>query len=170
MCGYWLGLYLVLFAGYEGGVGEKKLAVGGEVPPVVNLTEEAWENVLSNHKGRVLMVNFWATWCEPCRDEFPELVRFQRRFQDQGLDVITVSFDPPGSRAKVQKFLESYQANFVHYLQNFQNLTGFVESLDQDWMGTLPATFIYDRRGHLRKRYRGALKYEEMKKAVIPLL
>lgn len=142
------------------------------VPTVSNLQESDWKKVLARHQGSVLIVNFWATWCEPCREEFGHLNRLSRKYKNKGMAVVTVSLDPQEERGEVLAFLRTHKASLTaeNYHQDFKNIAEFAVSLDPDWFGTLPATFLYGRRGRLRQVYKGALSYRELERAVIPLL
>ncbi len=143
---------------------------------VKNITEADWKRVLSRHQGSVLLVNFWATWCEPCREEFLRLNRLSRKYKStrkyksKGLAVVTVSLDPQDARGEVLAFLRTYKASFENYHQDFKDIAEFAVSLDPDWWGTLPATFLYGRRGRLRQVYKGSPSFQELERAVVPLL
>src|SRR5215467_11076753 len=66
---------------------------------------------LSDYKGRVVLLNFWATWCAPCRAEMPDLVKWQREYKSQGLQVIGVTY-PPEELAEVRQFIKSINVNY----------------------------------------------------------
>lgn len=142
----------------------------GKAPLVRVLDEAGWKKLLTENRGRVLLVNFWATWCGPCRDEFPGLVKLHKLYKGRGVEIVPISMDDVALRPEVESFLRSYGVDFTSYLQVFEDVTGFADRLDPDWFGALPATFLYDRRGHLVGKFQGAMNYEDMEKAVIPLL
>ena len=142
----------------------------GEAPAVRTLDEAGWKKLLSENRGRVLLVIFWATWCGPCRDEFPGLVKLRKLYKGRGVEIIPISMDDAALGPEVESFLRSYGVDFPSYLQVFEDITGFADRLDPDWFGALPATFLYDRWGRLVGKFQGAMKYEDMEKAVIPLL
>src|SRR5215207_9640131 len=66
---------------------------------------------LSNYKGNVVLLNFWATWCPPCRAEMPDLVKWQREFRSKGLRVIGITY-PPAEVAEVRRFVRSIHVNY----------------------------------------------------------
>lgn len=150
---------------------------GSSVPPgpppptgVVNLDEKGWEEVRSRHRGRVLLVNFWATWCEPCREEFPAIVRLHQTYRARGLSVVTISMDEPESVAAIEDFLKSQGALFGSYRHNFDDFSALIDTLNPRWGGGIPASFLYDRQGRLVSSWQGATKYAEFESAVVPLL
>ncbi|HSD72214.1 MAG TPA: TlpA disulfide reductase family protein, partial [Thermoanaerobaculia bacterium] len=75
------------------------------------------KQAVARERGRVVLLNFWATWCVPCREEFPELSKLQVRHHEAGLRVIGVSTDFPKERAAVEKFLAGEQPSFPSYLK-----------------------------------------------------
>lgn len=141
-----------------------------DLPPVRTLDEAGWKKLLSENRGRVLLVNFWATWCGPCRDEFPGLVKLQKKYKGRGVEIVPISMDDAALLPEVERFLRSYGVDFTSYLQVFEDITGFADRLDPDWFGALPATFLYDRQGRLVGKFQGAMNYEDLEKAVTPLL
>ncbi len=144
-----------------------------ELPPpggVVNLNEAGWHRLRAQHRGRVLLVNFWATWCEPCREEFPGLVRLDQAYRARGLSIVTISMDEPEAVPAVQKFLKTQGAEFGSYRRNFRDFAALVDSINPRWGGGIPATFLYDRQGRLVRSWEGATRFEDFERAVRPLL
>jgi len=147
--------------------------IPSEPPPprgVVDLDETGWERLRAQQRGRVLLVNFWATWCEPCREEFPGLVRLHHTYRSHGLSVVAISMDEPESRPAIEQFLKSRGANFGSYRQQFKDFEALVNSINPRWNGGIPATFLYDRVGKLVQSWQGATKYEEFEGPVRRLL
>jgi peroxiredoxin len=95
---------------------------------------------LSEFKGKVVFLNFWATWCKPCEEEMPSMERLHRRFQGQGLVVLAISEDAGGA-AVVRPYLKKHNLSFPVGLDP----TSSVASLYGVW--GVPSTFIIDRRG-----------------------
>ena len=137
---------------------------------IVDLDEAAWEKVRTEHYGRVLLVNFWATWCDPCREEFPNLVRLHNTYRGRGLSVVAISMDDLETVPAIQRFLQSQGAKFGSYRQHFGDFEALVNSINPRWGGGIPATFLYDREGKLVNSWEGATTYEEFECAVKPLL
>jgi thiol-disulfide isomerase/thioredoxin len=110
------------------------------------------EQRLAAERGRVVVVNFWATWCEPCREEFPAFIELQRRYAARGLRVLAVSIDSPSERgAEVKKFLAEMRPVFPVLLKTAGDPDEFINTVDPRWTGSLPATLIYDRSGGRRQ-------------------
>ena len=144
-----------------------------EPPPpkgIVDLDEAAWEKVRAAQHGRVLLVDFWATWCDPCREEFPNLVRLHDAYRSRGLSVVAISMDEPESVPAIQRFLQSQGAKFGSYRQHFRDFEALVNSINPRWGGGIPATFLYDREGRLVNSWEGATTYQEFEGAAKPLL
>lgn len=137
---------------------------------IPNINEEGWREVKARNQDRVVLVNFWATWCEPCREEFPALVRLHNTYRGRGLSLIAISMDEPESVNDVEKFLKSQGANFGSYRHQFRDFGAFIDTVDPRWGGGIPASFLYDRNGKLVASWQGATPFEEFEKAVKPLL
>jgi len=121
-------------------------------------------------RGRVLLVNFWATWCEPCREEFPALVRLHKTYRARGLSLVAISMDEPESVGAIEKFLKDQGAEFGSYRHNFRDFGAFVDTINPRWGGGIPATFLFDRKGKLLEGWQGATSFAEFEQAAKPLL
>jgi thiol-disulfide isomerase/thioredoxin len=137
---------------------------------VIKLDEEALHRLRQQDRGRVLLLNFWATWCEPCREEFPALVRLYHAYHAHGLDLAAISMDEPESRPAIQEFLKLQGAEFGSYLHDFRDFAALVDAVNPRWGGGIPATFLYDRDGKLVQSWGSATSFEEFDRQVRPLL
>lgn len=120
---------------------------------------------LEQWRGRVLVVNFWATWCAPCREEIPGFVRLQERHGARGLQLVGVAIDQPG---KVADFAREFRINYPL-------LIGGGESLDLlrqagNRQAVLPYTVVIDRAGKVVAREPGGLKEGRLERLITPLL
>jgi len=141
-------------------------------PPagILNLDEKGWADLRRAQRGRVLLVNFWATWCEPCREEFPALVRLHKQYRARGLSLVAIAMDEPESVPAILKFLQGQQAEFGSYRHNFNDFAVFIDSVNPRWGGGIPASFLFDREGQLVESWQGATRFEDLERAVVPLL
>jgi thiol-disulfide isomerase/thioredoxin len=119
-------------------------------------------------KARPLLVNFWATWCDPCRAEFPDLVKINADYRGRGLDFALVSGDDISEIKKgVPKFLREMKAGGMPaYLMNVPDTGLAINTVDRTWGGDLPATFIYDRDGKIVFKHFGRIDPKEVRAAL----
>ncbi len=118
---------------------------------------------LTDYKGKVVLVNFWATWCPPCRTEVPELVKWQREYRSRGLQVVGITY-PPEKFSEVRRFVRKIRVNYPVALGSKATKLLF------DPGETLPITIVIDRDGNVREVIEGILFPEEFEKKVKPLL
>jgi thiol-disulfide isomerase/thioredoxin len=136
---------------------------------VTNLTpinEKQLPVVIQENPSQVVLVNFWATWCIPCREEFPDLVRLHQERQASGFTVISVSIDDPENTDLARAFLERHHTTFPAYIATTDDLKALLGTMDPAWTGAIPATFIFDRQRNKTYQHIGQLSYEEMKAQV----
>ena len=143
-------LFLLPVLGAEGAPPASRLA--GE------LDANGLRQAIAREKGRVVLVNFWATWCVPCREEFPDLSALQKKHSAAGLRLIGVSTDFAKQIPAVEKFLVEQRPSFVNYRKKSGgDDQDFIEAVDSKWGGELPFSVLYDRAGKKVKVYSGKL-------------
>jgi thiol-disulfide isomerase/thioredoxin len=118
---------------------------------------------LSDYKGKVVLLNFWATWCPPCGAEMPDLIRMQREYRRKGLRVIGITY-PPQEISEVRAFVRKLGVNYPVALGAKETKTLFDET------ETLPLTVVIDRKGNVRELIEGILLPVEFEQKVKPLL
>ncbi len=118
---------------------------------------------LSDYKGKVVLINFWATWCPPCRAEMPDLIKMQREYRGRGLQVIGVTY-PPQTAGEVRRFIRRLRVNYPIALGTKETKALF------DQGETLPITVVIDREGNIRDLIEGILLPEEFEQKIKPLL
>lgn len=117
--------------------------------------------------ARPLLVNFWATWCDPCREEFPDLVKIDEDYGAKNLNFVTVSLDDVSEiGTEVPKFLKLMKATMPTVLLNVNDPEPAIKSVDAGWDGQLPATFLYDKDGKVVFRHFGKIKPDELRAAI----
>lgn len=134
------------------------------------LDENAYRQIVSSHKGQVLMVDFWATWCAPCLEEMPGLVSLAEKYRGKGLRLVTVSCDEPEEEQQAYEFLCKSRAPEPFFLKAVEDDEALITFVDPKWSGALPALFLYDRNGRLVKSFVGEKDKAAVEKAIQSLL
>ena len=128
------------------------------MPPVSgrSLLDMGWKqddgkrSVVSEYKGKVLILDFYATWCTPCRDSVPHLIGLQKKYENQGLIVVGLNVGGPGDEQEVPKFAKEFGIQYTLAMPD-DELVSFLLA-DSDG---IPQTFIFDRQGQLVERLIG---------------
>ena len=127
--------------------GERDSQVGSRVA-LVDGSNQTLADWIAKHHGKVVLVDFWATWCGPCVKEFPHLVELSNKHRDAGLAVISVSMNEPKDRPSVLAFLKRQKADFENLLPEYGAGSKFLEAFDL--RGDVPFYKLYDSKGVLR--------------------
>jgi thiol-disulfide isomerase/thioredoxin len=118
---------------------------------------------LESYRGKVVLLNFWATWCPPCRAEMPDLIKLQGQYRTSGLQVIGITY-PPQKMREVRRFADSIGVNYPIAIGTAATKSRF--SKDE----TLPLTVVIDRQGKVSDLIQGILLPEEFDEKVKPLI
>ena len=143
--------------------------------PRVSLIDEAgFKQLLARGappQDRPLLVNFWATWCDPCREEFPDLVKIDADYRSKGLDFVAISLDDVADmKTTVPRFLRSQHARMSVYLLDVPDPETIIQMVDTTWQGDMPATFLYDQSGNVVYKHKGAIKAAELRAEIDKLV
>jgi thiol-disulfide isomerase/thioredoxin len=139
--------------------------------PVRAVNAEEMQALLKRDGKRPLLVNYWATWCDPCRDEFPDLVKIDRDYRAKGLDFIAITLDDlVDIKTAVPKFLQDMNAKMPVYLLNVADPEPAINMVDRDWSGALPASFLYDNTGKVVYKHFGRVNPGELRAAIEKLV
>ena len=132
------------------------LGAGTRAPDfhAVTLDTPPRERSLADYRGRVTLVNIWATWCPPCRAEMPSMERLYRRFGPRGLAIVAVSIDSPGSTGAIRDFVREMGLTF----DILHDSTGAIQRTYQTT--GVPETVIIGRDGIIRKKIAGATDWD----------
>src|SRR5262249_14934442 len=116
---------------------------------------QGYQKLVAQYRGQPLLMTFWATWCEPCRDEYPMLNELAKQYAPRGLKVVGVNFDQDGDLILMRRFIARYKPVFPNYRK-----TGgedeFQQAVLPEWNGALPASFFYSKDGKQVGRVLGA--------------
>jgi thiol-disulfide isomerase/thioredoxin len=126
-------------------------AGGGQDIQLVVADREVYQQTLDEHQGKVVLVDFWATWCVPCKTYFPKVLQYGRKYDDQGLAVVSVSLDDPSNRQGVVSFLKSVDAQIDNLISKWGPGTETMERFKID--SAVPYYKLYDRQGKLRYEF-----------------
>jgi thiol-disulfide isomerase/thioredoxin len=135
----------------------------------INATAADVLQAVAEARGNVVLVNVWATWCDPCRHEFPALLRVRQELAARRFSLILVSADFADQLPQVRRFLAQQGVSFPTYLKAQSDME-FINALNPRWSGALPATFLYDPAGKLRDFWEGEASYEDIAGKVRALL
>ncbi len=140
------------------------LLASGTLTP---LNEDGYRELVAKYKNKVLLVSFWATWCEPCRVELPRLAALQRQLPARDFSLVTVSIDEPEQGDQARRLLT---LRGPAYMATIQNRDAFINAVDPGWSGALPALFLYDRHGALVRAFTRDPDLNEVSRAVRKLI
>lgn len=134
---------------------------------VEKIDKENLTRLIHERQGKILFLNLWATWCMPCREEFPDIVKLVNEFRDKNIEFIGISIDYPDEiNSKIIPFLKKNKSNFKNYVNGIKGDEALINLLNEKWNGALPATFIYNTGGKQITFLEGKHSLEEFKKAL----
>jgi cytochrome c biogenesis protein CcmG/thiol:disulfide interchange protein DsbE len=149
--GAFLGLALLLISS-ACSRGSRPPGIGANAPDFT-LQDADHKITLSQFRGQVVVLNFWATWCAPCVEEVPSLVEMQRRMKSKGVEVLAVSVDEDDS--SYRQFVRDHQVNLLTLRDPRQTIAGIYGT------SKFPETYIIDRTGVMRRKFIGAVDWTE---------
>jgi cytochrome c biogenesis protein CcmG/thiol:disulfide interchange protein DsbE len=144
----WIGFLTLLLTGCYSGTRPAHI---GTTAPAFTVQDSDRKVSLEDFRGRVVVLNFWATWCPPCIEEMPSLVQMQQRMKGKGVEVVAVSVD--ADQSSYQNFLKAHNIDLLTVRdpdQKSNNLYGTFK---------FPETYIIDRQGVLRRKFIGAIDW-----------
>lgn len=141
------------------------------LPQLLEIDDKQVQALLTSLRGNVVLVNIWATWCIPCVIEFPHLVKLQKAYEKRGVKVVFISVDElEDAETKVRPFLRRQNVRFPTYIKNIQDVERFINAIGNGWRGTIPTTFVYNRKGKQVATLVGARDFAAFERVIKPLL
>ena len=119
------------------------IEVGQAAPNIEGTLIDGKPFSLNNNKGKVVLVNFWASWCEPCREEMPAIEAYLKKNKAKGFEVLAITMDKPVDMEQAKQIMRSYSFLFAEKKQ--------MDYSDYGRIWRIPSSFIIDRQGILRK-------------------
>ena len=164
-------LSLAVVSAAQIGVGSRnpRAAAQTKAPSVTQIDSNGLRKALTP-SSKPLLVNFWATWCDPCREEFPDLVKLDAEYKGK-IDFITISLDDLAEiKRDVPKFLADMKAGMPAFLLKAQDDDAAIASVSKEWTGALPLTILYDAAGKQIYYRQGKVKLETVRAELDKLL
>jgi peroxiredoxin len=157
----WLGLF-ALFLSSTVYSSEIDTQIGKKVP--------AWELIDLNgkpvqsekYKGKVIILNFWATWCPPCRAEMPDFMKLHAAYKDKGVTFLGISLDQ--GLGPVKRYVRTEKVNYPILMGNSKMVA------DYGNFSAIPQTFVIDAEGRINKQFMGLVKFEKLEKVIQSLI
>jgi len=132
--------------------------------------EAGFQKLVESHKGKIVAYDFWATYCEPCRAELPQLVKLEAKLRSRGFELVTISADEPEQDANAAKVIRKTGFAGQAYRKQARDDDHFINAIDPKWSGAMPALFLYDREGRKVRSFIGESDMSAVEKAIEKLL
>lgn len=164
-----LGWLFVLFFAMSASSQTVAEPAAASSPSVTKIDEKQFATLIKTN-GKPLLINFWATWCTPCIEEFPDLVKIDGEFKGK-IDFFTVSLDFEEELSTgIPKFLRQMKATMPSYLLITPDETAAIASVSKDWSGGLPFTVLFSSDGNLAYSHQGIVKLENLRSEINKVL
>ena len=138
-----------------GGAEAGAVRVGAPAPDYATTTLAGDSASLVALRGKVVLLNVWATWCHPCRDEIPELEVLHQRLRGRGLEIVGVSVDVPGMEGGIRSFMKEFGMSYAVWLDPDERVSSQFRTIG------VPETFLIDRAGVIRWRKIGPVRRDD---------
>jgi cytochrome c biogenesis protein CcmG/thiol:disulfide interchange protein DsbE len=138
--------------------------------PVALVSADQFAAQLASHKGELVVLNLWATWCVACLQEIPDLITLSHEFANRGVTLLAVSMDDPEELARVTAFRDKHFPAFKTLIRSDPAMDTLVNRIDPAWNELLPTTYLIGRDGTVRKRLQGKRSLDAFRKEVNKVL
>jgi peroxiredoxin len=135
----------------------ERAAFEKEPVPLEKITPEGMRDLRKNSTGKTLLVNFWATWCAPCIEEFPDIQATWRMYRRRPIQIVTVSINYPDEEKAVRAFLDAQHASTRNYLSATMDPSDLVQAFDPQWDGGVPYSMVLGPDGKVLYKGNGRL-------------
>lgn len=160
-------LLLVNAVASPGGTDARDTPADANLPTVKPIDAAQFGSELAALRGRVVIVNLWATWCVPCLREVPELVKLAAELEAEGVTLLGVAMDDPADRLTlVAPFHRKFFPAFRTWQRAESEMDTLVSVIDPGWNEVLPTTYLIGRDGKVAERIQGVRSYDEFRVAV----
>ena len=136
---------------------------------IATVTAADIEALVDANEGKVVVVNFWATWCPPCLREFPDIIEVYKRYEADGLEVVAVAMNEADEVEDISAFLQKFEPPFDIYRAATIDVD-FYEGVVESWFGEMPMTLVFDTTGNPVHIHKKPLTYDELAADVAALL
>ncbi|KKK52991.1 hypothetical protein LCGC14_3099260, partial [marine sediment metagenome] len=136
----------------------------------VELRESSMEDIkklIKNDSDKLRLINVWATWCAPCRLEYPEFVTIQRMFGARDFEFVSISADKLSKKNNALDFLKSANSALENHIVTNDDKYALIEAIDPDWNGALPYTMLIEPEGSVVWKFQGEVDFKELKKKIV---
>jgi len=141
------------------------------VPAAQLINPAGLGKLLAERRGRVVVLNLWATWCVPCLREIPDLVALEKEFASRGVTLVGLSMDDPGAlNTQVEPFRSKNFPAFRTWLRSEPDMDALVSVVDPAWNEILPTTYLIGRDGKVAKKIQGKRTLEQFRELLLELL
>ena len=123
--------------------------------------------LVKNDSEKLRLINIWATWCAPCRLEYPEFVVIQRMFGARDFEFVSVSADKLSNREKALEFLKKTNSALTNYISASDDKYEMIEAIDSEWNGALPYTLLIEPGGNVVWRHQGEVDFQKLKWEIV---
>jgi thiol-disulfide isomerase/thioredoxin len=146
-------------------------ASGAVVPAAQLVNPAGLAKLLAERRGKVVVLNLWATWCVPCLREIPDLVAIEQEFAARGVTLLGLGMDAPGALAEqVEPFRRKNFPAFRTWLRSEPDMDALVSVVDPAWNEILPTTYLIGRDGKLAKKIQGKRTLEQFRELIQEVL
>ncbi len=123
--------------------------------------------VMQNKSDKLRLINVWATWCGPCRIEYPDFVVLQRMFGARDFEFVSVAADRPSKQEETHAFLRNMHSVNTNYIVSNEDRYGLIEAIDPEWVGAMPYTMLIEPGGNVAWRYQGEVDFQALKRIIV---